>query len=157
MKICWDLTKKGLMPAINFYRTRMKEPIIITRIKSSSNFNNFSWLFLGVVSSRLHASGTFFASCRTCKVLISTLIISVHLPWKPIKISPASRCSKEEISHKMCWIFHEALPILPTIRCPLKKNCVCLMKSLRNDAWEPRNGDSGRSSRKIATLRYNCP
>ena len=59
--------------------------------------------------------------------------ILVHLPWKPTKISPTSRCLEEEISHKMCWIFHEALPIWLPIRCPLKKkNCVCLMKSLRN-------------------------
>ena len=42
------------------------------------------------------------------------------------------RCLKEEISHKMCWIFHETLPIWLPIRCPLKKNYVCLMKRLKN-------------------------
>ena len=47
-------------------------------------------------------------------------------------LAHTSRCLKEGISHKMCWIFHEALPIWLPIRCPLKKNCVCLMKSLKN-------------------------
>ena len=32
----------------------------------------------------------------------------------------------------MCWIFHETLSIWLPIRFPLKKNCVCLMKSLKN-------------------------
>ena len=31
-----------------------------------------------------------------------------------------SRCLKEKISHKMCWIFHETLPIWLPIRRPLK-------------------------------------
>ena len=33
----------GLVPLINFYSTRIKEPVIITRIKSSSNL----LIFLG--------------------------------------------------------------------------------------------------------------
>ena len=36
-------------------------------------------------------------------------------------LAHTSRCLKEEISHKMCWIFHETLPIWLPIRCPLKK------------------------------------
>ena len=70
------------------YRTRTKEPVIITWITSSSNL----LLFLGfcvcvcvcVVSCWLHASGAFFACCSTCKVLISTQIISVQ--WVAIII-----------------------------------------------------------------------
>ena len=46
-------------------------------------------------------------------------------------LAHTSRCLKEEKSHKMCWIFHETLPIWLPIRCP-HKNCVCLMKSLKN-------------------------
>ena len=43
-----------------------------------------------------------------------------------------SCCLKEEISHKMCLIFQETLPIWLPIRCPLRKNFVCLVKSLKN-------------------------
>ena len=45
--------------------------------------------------------------------------------WPTLKtdqnLTYTSRCLKEEISHKMCWIFHETLPIWLPIRCPLKK------------------------------------
>ena len=37
-----------------------------------------------------------------------------------LAFSPTSRCLKEDISHKMCWIFHETLPIWLPIHCPLK-------------------------------------
>ena len=42
-----------------------------------------------------------------------------------------SRCLKEEISHKMCWIFHETLPIWLPIRCPLKKIVYASWKVLK--------------------------
>ena len=58
-----------------FYRTRIKEPVIITRIKSSSNLLIFLLCFF-VVSCWLHASGAFFACCRTCNVLILSHIMS---------------------------------------------------------------------------------
>ena len=41
VKICLDRTKTGLVLPINFYRTRIKKPVIITRIKSSSNLLTF--------------------------------------------------------------------------------------------------------------------
>ena len=41
-------------------------------------FINVSCLFFCVVSCWLHASGAFFACCRTCKVLILTQIIIVQ-------------------------------------------------------------------------------
>ena len=68
--------KTGLVLPINFYRTRIKEPVIITRIKSSSNLLIFLVCFVWVVSCWLHASGAFFACCRTCNVLILSQIIS---------------------------------------------------------------------------------
>ena len=46
------------------------------------------------------------------------------------KSRPYIALFKEEISHKMCWIYHETLPIRLPIHCPLK-----------NNAWEPRNDD----------------
>ena len=77
--------KTGLVPPINFYRTRIKEPVIITRIKSSSNLLIFlGYFFLCVVSCWLHASPAFFACCSTCKVLISIHIIRVQ--WLAIII-----------------------------------------------------------------------
>ena len=77
--------KTGLVPPINFYRTKIKEPVIITPIKSSSNLSIFlGCLFFCIVSCWLYSSGAFFACCRTCKVLISTQIISVQ--WVPIII-----------------------------------------------------------------------
>ena len=70
--------KTGMVLPINFYRTRIKEPVIITRIKSSSNLLIFLvCFFVCVVSCWLHASGAFFACCRTCNVLILSQIISV--------------------------------------------------------------------------------
>ena len=45
VKICWDHTKNGLVLPINFYRTRIKEPVIITRIKSCSNLLIFLFVF----------------------------------------------------------------------------------------------------------------
>ena len=69
------------------YRTRTKEPVIITWITSSSNsllFLVFFFLCVCVVSCWPHASGAFFACCSTCKVLISTQIISVQ--WVAIII-----------------------------------------------------------------------
>ena len=45
--------------------------------------------------------------------------------WPTLKtdqnLAYTSRCLKEEIIHKLYWIFHETLPIWPPIRCPLKK------------------------------------
>ena len=40
--------KTGLVPLINFYGTRIKEPVIITRMKSSSNLLIFLGCFLCV-------------------------------------------------------------------------------------------------------------
>ena len=60
----------------NFYRTRIKEPVIITSIKSSSNWLIFLVCFFCVISCWLQASGAFFACCRTCNVLILSQIIS---------------------------------------------------------------------------------
>ena len=77
--------KTGLVPPINFYRTRIKEPVIITRIKSSSNLLIFlGCFFFCVVSCWLHASAAFFACCSTCNVLISIHIIRVQ--WVAINI-----------------------------------------------------------------------
>ena len=64
-----------LLP-INFYRTRIKEPVIITRVKSSSNY--FFLFVFCVVSCWLHASGAFFACCHTCNVLILSQIVSAR-------------------------------------------------------------------------------
>ena len=47
---------------------------------------------------------------------------------------------EEEVSHKMCWISHETLPIWLLICCPLKKIVYASWKVLIN-AWEPRNDD----------------
>ena len=67
-----------------------------------------------------------------------------NLTWKPTKISPISRCLKEDISHKMCWIFHETLPINGfRYAIHLKKLCMPHEKSCKY-AWEPRDGDCGR-------------
>ena len=61
----------------NFYRTRIKEPVIITRIKNSSNLLIFLLCLLVLFRfDRLHASGAFFACCRTCNVLILSQMIS---------------------------------------------------------------------------------
>ena len=68
--------KTGLVLPTNFYRTRIKEPVIITRIKNSSNLLIFLVCFFCVVSSWLHASGAFFACCSTCNLLILSQIIS---------------------------------------------------------------------------------
>ena len=57
-----------------FYRTRIKEPVIIKRIKSSSNLWIFRLCFF-VVSCWLHASGAFFACCLTCNVSILSHIM----------------------------------------------------------------------------------
>ena len=46
-------------------------------------------------------------------------------------LAHTSRCLKEEISHKMCWIFHETLPIWLPIRCPLKKIVYASRKVLK--------------------------
>ena len=71
----WNLLrsyKTALVLPINFYRTRIKEPVIITRIKSSSNLLIFLFCFLCyfVLTSRI------FACCSTCNVLISSQISS---------------------------------------------------------------------------------
>ena len=110
--------KTGLVPPINFNRTRIKELVTITR--SSSNVlikKLFLFFFFCVVSCWLHASGAFFACCRTSKVLILT---------------PDYQGS---VSSK---IFHLQLKAVH-----FKKLCMPDEKSSKY-AWEPRNGDSGR-------------
>ena len=74
--ICWDRTKQDWYYLLTSYRTRIKEPVIITRIQSSSNLLIFLVCFFCVVSCWLHASGAFFACCSTCNVLILSQIIS---------------------------------------------------------------------------------
>ena len=66
--------KTVLVLPINFYRTRIKEPVIITRIESSSNLLIFLVCFFVLTS--LHASGAFFACCSTSNVLNLSQIIS---------------------------------------------------------------------------------
>ena len=47
------------------------------------------------------------------------------------KSRPYIALFKEEISHKMCWIFHETLPIWLPIRCPLKNIVYASWKVLK--------------------------
>ena len=47
------------------------------------------------------------------------------------KSRPYIALFKEEISHKMCWIFHETLSIWLPIRCPLKKIVYASWKVLK--------------------------
>ena len=63
VKICGDRTKQEW-----YY-------VLLTRIKNSSNLLIFLLCFF-VVSCWLHASGAFFACCRTCNVLILSHIMS---------------------------------------------------------------------------------
>ena len=62
VRICGDRTKQEW-----YY-------VLLTRIKSSSNLLIFLLCFF-VVSCWLHASGAFFACCRTCNVLILSQIM----------------------------------------------------------------------------------
>ena len=65
-----------MVPPINFYKTRIKDPVILTRIRSSSNL----LIFLIRVDSThgLHTSGAFFACCRTCEVKIKPRLSVLH-------------------------------------------------------------------------------
>ena len=47
-----------------------------------------------------------------------------YLENRAKNLAYASRCLKEELSHKMCWIFHETLPIWLPIRCQPKNLCM---------------------------------
>ena len=59
--------------------------------------------------------------------------LQYYMPLKTDQnLAYTSRCLEGEISHRMCRIFHGTLPIWLPIHCPLKKNCVCLMESLKN-------------------------
>ena len=71
-----DRSKLVLLKKKLLQWTRIKEPVIRTRIKSSSNLLIFLVCFFCVVSCWLHVSGAFFACCSTCNVLILSQIIS---------------------------------------------------------------------------------
>ena len=71
-------------------------------------------------------------------------------------LAHTSRCLKEEISHKMCWIFHETLPIWLPIRCPLKKIVYASWKVLKI-CWEPRNDDwFCQTPSAVLKIFYHC-
>ena len=56
-----------------------------------------------------------------------------YLENRPKNLACTSRCNclKEEISHKMCWIFHETLSIWLPIRSPIKKIVYASWKVLK--------------------------
>ena len=63
--------------------------------------------------------------------IIDTLYLACSPSLKTEQNLACIALFKGEIRHKMCRIFHEALPIWLTI-CSTLKDCVDLMESLRN-------------------------
>ena len=79
-RVCENLLrlyKTGMVLPTNFYRTRIKETVIITRIKSSSKLLVFLvGFFMLFCDDFTHLVLSNFLCCRTCNVLISFQIIS---------------------------------------------------------------------------------
>ena len=82
--------------------------------------------------------------------------IIVYLPWKMAKISPTSRCLKEEISHKMCWHFSRHFHYgFRYAALKIRIRCVCLMNSLRNMPESLETVNSGRFGNRSAIFLEN--
>ena len=89
------------------------------------------------------------------------LQLFTYLENWPCKISPASRCLKGEISHKMCRIYFMTHFQYGFRYAALFKNLCMSHEESSKYAWEPRNSEFRPhppfSSRTIAPWRHNCP